>query len=122
VLIDLEKNIDYRYFRQAFEAVMRLVSFLKEAHWRPALRRADSIVEIADPDITSAQAAIAAVAQGRRLTEGTPHPLADVTLGLLPAARRCQRSRNRGNRNPAQSGRERMTQNRKVPKGRTGRM
>jgi acylpyruvate hydrolase len=80
--IALEKNIDYRYFRQAFEVVMRLVSFNKEGHWRPALRRGDSIVEIGDPDLTSAQAVIAAVAQDRRLTEGPSHPLADVTLGL----------------------------------------
>lgn len=61
---------------------MRLVSFLREGRWRPALRRGDSIVEIADADLVSAQAVIAAVMAGRRLTEGRSHPLADITLGL----------------------------------------
>ena len=61
---------------------MRLVSFLKEGRWCPALRRGDSIVEIADSDLASAQAVISAVTQGRRLTEGASHRLADVTLGL----------------------------------------
>jgi acylpyruvate hydrolase len=61
---------------------MRLVSFLKEGRWCPALRRGDTIVEIADPDLVSAQAVIAAVAAGRRLGEGRSHPLADITLGL----------------------------------------
>ncbi len=61
---------------------MRLVSFLKEGRWCPALRRGDSIVEIADSDLVSAQAVIAAVAEGRRLGEGRSHPLADITLGL----------------------------------------
>ncbi|THD51611.1 MAG: FAA hydrolase family protein [Bradyrhizobium sp.] len=61
---------------------MRLVSFLREGRWCPALRRGDSIVEIADSDLGSAQAVIAAVAAGRRLTEGRSHPLADITLGL----------------------------------------
>ena len=61
---------------------MRLVSFLKEDRWCPALRRGDSIVEIADSDLASAQAVISAVTQGRRLTEGASHRLADVTLGL----------------------------------------
>jgi acylpyruvate hydrolase len=61
---------------------MRLVSFLNEGRWRPALRRGDTIVEIADSDLVSAQAVIAAVAGGRRLTEGRSHLLADITLGL----------------------------------------
>jgi acylpyruvate hydrolase len=61
---------------------MRLVSFLREGRWCPALRRGDAIVEIADSDLLSAQAVIAAVAGGRRLTEGRSHPLADITLGL----------------------------------------
>jgi 2-keto-4-pentenoate hydratase/2-oxohepta-3-ene-1,7-dioic acid hydratase in catechol pathway len=61
---------------------MRLVSFLKEGTWCPALRRGDNIVEVADSDLASARAVIAAVAQGRRLTEGLSHPIADVTLGL----------------------------------------
>jgi acylpyruvate hydrolase len=61
---------------------MRLVSFLKEGRWCPALRRGDVIVEIADSDLLSAQAVIAAVAGGRRLTEGRSLPLADITLGL----------------------------------------
>jgi acylpyruvate hydrolase len=61
---------------------MRLVSFLKEGSWCPALRRGDNIVEVADSDLASARAVIAAVAQGRRLTEGRSYPIADVTLGL----------------------------------------
>ncbi len=61
---------------------MRLVSFLKEGRWCPALRRGDNIVEIADSDLVSAQAVIAAVVEGRKLAEGRSHPLADVTLGL----------------------------------------
>jgi acylpyruvate hydrolase len=61
---------------------MRLVSFLKEGRWCPALRRGDSIVEVADSDLASAQAVISAVTQGRRLTEGASHRMADVTLGL----------------------------------------
>ena len=61
---------------------MRLVSFLREGRWCPALRRGDTIVEIADSDLVSAQAVIAAVAGGRRLTEGRSHPLASITLGL----------------------------------------
>ena len=61
---------------------MRLVSFLKEGRWCPALRRGDNIVEIADSDLVSAQAVIAAVVEGRKLAEGRSHPLADITLGL----------------------------------------
>jgi 2-keto-4-pentenoate hydratase/2-oxohepta-3-ene-1,7-dioic acid hydratase in catechol pathway len=61
---------------------MRLVSFLKEGSWCPGLRRGDNIVEVADSDLSSTRAVIAAVAQGRRLTEGRSHPIADVTLGL----------------------------------------
>ena len=61
---------------------MRLVSFLKEGCWCPALRRGDSIVEIADPDLVSAQAVIAAIMQGRKPAEGASHRIADVTLGL----------------------------------------
>src|ERR1700730_18070995 len=61
---------------------MRLVSFLKEGRWCPALRRGDNIVEVADSDLASARAVIAAVAQGRRLTEGPSHSVAEITLGL----------------------------------------
>ena len=61
---------------------MRLVSFLKEGRWCPALRRGDNIAEIADSDLVSAQAVIAAVAEGRKLAEGRSHPLADITVGL----------------------------------------
>lgn len=61
---------------------MRLVSFLKEGRWCPALRRGDNIVEIANSDLVSAQAVIAAVVEGRKLAEGRSHPLADITLGL----------------------------------------
>ena len=61
---------------------MRLVSFLKEGRWYPGLRRGDNIVEVADSDLTTARAVIAAVAQGRRLTEGPSHSVAEITLGL----------------------------------------
>jgi hypothetical protein len=61
---------------------MRLVSFLKEGRWCPGFRRGDSVVEVADSDLASAQAVIAAVMQGRRPTEGPSHPVAGITLGL----------------------------------------
>jgi 2-keto-4-pentenoate hydratase/2-oxohepta-3-ene-1,7-dioic acid hydratase in catechol pathway len=61
---------------------MRLVSFLKEGRWCPGVRRGDSIVEIADKDLVSAQAVISAVMQGRKPAEGPSHPAAGVTLGL----------------------------------------
>jgi acylpyruvate hydrolase len=61
---------------------MRLVSFLKEGRWCPGFRRGDGIVEIADKDLVSAQAVIAAMMQGRKLTEGPSHRIAEVTLGL----------------------------------------
>jgi 2-keto-4-pentenoate hydratase/2-oxohepta-3-ene-1,7-dioic acid hydratase in catechol pathway len=61
---------------------MRLVSFLKEGRWCPGVRRGDSIVEIADKDLVSAQAVISAVMQGRKPAEGPSRPAAGVTLGL----------------------------------------
>jgi acylpyruvate hydrolase len=61
---------------------MRLVSFLKEGRWCPGFRRGDSIVEIADKDLISAQAVISAVMQGRKPAEGPSRPAASVTLGL----------------------------------------
>jgi acylpyruvate hydrolase len=61
---------------------MRLVSFLKEGRWCPGFRRGDSVVEVADSDLASAQAVIAAVMQGRKPTEGPSHPVAGITLGL----------------------------------------
>jgi acylpyruvate hydrolase len=61
---------------------MRLVSFLKNGNWCPAIRRGDSIVEITDQDLGSAQAVITAFMQGRKPTEGASHRLADIKLGL----------------------------------------
>jgi acylpyruvate hydrolase len=61
---------------------MRSVSFLKEGSWCPGFRRGDSVVEVADSDLASAKAVIAAVTQGRKPTEGPSYPVAGITLGL----------------------------------------
>jgi 2-keto-4-pentenoate hydratase/2-oxohepta-3-ene-1,7-dioic acid hydratase in catechol pathway len=58
---------------------MRLVSFLKDGQWRPALHRGHQIVEAAEPDFA---AVIGSIMAGRPLAEGPVHNAADIVLGL----------------------------------------
>lgn len=61
---------------------MRLISFLKDGGWRPALQRGDQVVEISGPESASPQDLLRSVLLGQSFREGATHKVADVTLGL----------------------------------------
>lgn len=61
---------------------MRLVSFLKDGRWWPAIQRGNQVVEIKGPASASPHGILQSVLEGRPFDEGAAHDIAEVTLGL----------------------------------------